>query len=587
MTDGTTLWERYQKGLQYQRQMHFDTLFPECVRFKEGDQWPAPTKKTRHMPRPVYNYIDFFIRTKKANVLNQVIKLVYSPAEGDDPAAEEGAKQYSDYAASLWKELRQDDLNDQMVDDAATLGTGILHYYWDNDVSGGVRLPYQGALRGESLDPLTVFVANPQLQEIQKQEWVMIAQRYTVDSVRALARSLGFDEQAAMMIAPDEERAEQYDAERHEMDGEKKCTLLTMYYRKNGRVYFDRGTRSVTLIEGQSLTPGGGMEGASEGLPDVETPEPDPFEELPQTPGMTLYPVVLMPWQLRKRCIFGIGEAQGLIPAQKTVNFLMAMNALAVQDAGWPKMLVRENALRQPVTNEPGEIIRDYSLSGDGIKYLNPPSFSAFAANLVDKISDMMRTVSGVSEVASGEPFSATMAASAIIALQNQAKKPIEDIQRRFYRAIEQAGRIWEQFFKYYYSMPRPYKGIGPDGKEATGAFTGSDFAGVEFALEADVSIGSDYSESLAMATLDKLFDSGNIDLDTYIELAPKTVMPFKERLRQIRETQAAMTPAIPQGTAQLPGAAAQGSQPATIREGAAPYGVELPGIPNPKTGGI
>ena len=178
------------------------------------------------------------------------------------------------------------------------------------------------------------------------------------------------------------------------------------------------------------------------------------------------------------------------------------------------------------------------------------------------------------------------MAASAIIALQNQAKKPIEDIQRRFYRAIEQAGRIWEQFFKYYYSMPRPYKGIGPDGKEATGAFTGSDFAGVEFALEADVSIGSDYSESLAMATLDKLFDSGNIDLDTYIELAPKTVMPFKERLRQIRETQAAMMPAMPQGTAQLPGAV-QESQPATIREGVAPYGVELPGIPNPKTGGI
>lgn len=47
-----------------------------------------------------------------------------------------------------------------------------------------------------------------------------------------------------------------------------------------------------------------------------------------------------------------------MIPTQKAVNWLMGMNVLSAQDTAWPKLLVKENALRQEITNQPGEIIR-------------------------------------------------------------------------------------------------------------------------------------------------------------------------------------------------------------------------------------
>ena len=579
-TQATELWKRFENGMSYQKAMGFSNLFPTCVDFKEGRQWPAPTKRTKHLPRPVFNICEFYIRTKASNILNQNIKMLYSPVQKDDSRADEGAKKYSDYAETLWKEMQHDLLNEEFIDDAATVGTGILHYYWDNDVVGGVRQPIKGGLRGEILDPMTVFFGNPQDKRVQKQPLILIAQRCTVAAVRELAKAEKLPQEQIELISGDDEYADNYQAARQEMQDDKKCTLLICYYRKNGNVYFDRGTRGVMITSGRSLTPQLPQE---ESAPEVEAAEPDGFETVEKIqPTITLYPIVIMNWRSRKRCAFGIGEVEDIIPAQKAINWLHAMNQLAVQDMAWPKIKTKEGALRQPITNEPGEIIIDYSPSGDGISYMDPPTFSNFVVSLIDKITEMSRMVSGVSEVASGEPFTATMAASAIIALQNQAKQPIEKIQRRFYRCCEEIGRIWEQFFKTYYSLPRPMRAKDETGGEVFDQFTGTDYADIDFALDVDVGAGSEYSESLAQATLDKLFDGGNIDLDTYIELAPKNVMPFKETLKRLREQ--AVLKAMQAGTVPVEQQVAEPVQSAAP-SGRAPLGIPLPQIP--QTGGV
>ncbi len=541
----TSLWQRYKNGLAYQTAMGFADSFPQCVDFKEGRQWPPATKATRNLPRPVFNLCDRCVRTKRANILNQTIKLVYSPAEGlpgddDDDTLrreEEGAGAFTDFAQTLWNELHQDSLNEDFIDDAATLGTGIFHYYWDADAAAGTRRPYRGALRGETIDPACVFFGDPQETDVQAQPYILIASRVTVGSVRALAKAEGLSDEKIRLIAPDEENPEHYEASRHEQKDGKKCTLLTCYYRSGGKVYFDRATRSVGVIRGRSLTPGLPDLGEGRTAPQEQTPGPDAAQRADKQNGaVTRYPIAVMSWTRRRRSIYGIGEVEGMIPAQKAVNWLMGMNILSAQDTAWPKMIARPGALRQEITNTPGEIIEDHSAAGDGIRYLNPPPVSAATTALVDKITELTQYTSGVSEVVAGEPFTSTMAASAIIALQNQAKQPIENIQRRFYRVIEDVGRIWEQFFKTYYSLPRPMTVRGEDGKTRKELFVGARFAGVDFALDVDAGAGSAYSESLAQATLEKLFEMGQIDADTYIELSPKSIMPFKEQLRRRME---------------------------------------------------
>ena len=56
--DGVTeLWEDYRRGLDYQAQLGLSKNLPIFVNFYEGKQWPAETKRTRGLPRPVINLI--------------------------------------------------------------------------------------------------------------------------------------------------------------------------------------------------------------------------------------------------------------------------------------------------------------------------------------------------------------------------------------------------------------------------------------------------------------------------------------------------------------------------------------------------
>lgn len=545
MKTSEVIWKEYQEGLSFQKSMGFNTKFPEYERFKQGDQWPKATERTKALPRPVFNIVEMFVTNKKSSVLNQNIKMVFSSAEAGNNSnisdeeknlINEGAQMYTDYAYNLWNELDQDALNDMCVEDAATNGTGFIHYYWDTTVKGGELAPYIGSLRGESIDALNIFVSNPQEADIQKQRWIIISSRMELKSALEIAEKSGIPKKYTELIQSDEDNeAEGYDTATKEQDGSEKITVLTKYYRKDdGLVYFMKAVKGCVIQEETCLTPAdystmGIAEETESGIVlEEEKPKPN-FK------GITRYPIAVFTWQRRKKCMWGYGEVEGIIPNQKAINFNVGMMLLSVQDNSWPKLIVKPGALRQSVTNMPGEILTDHYTSGDGVKYMQPPNFNYMAISLVDKVLELSRSTSGVTEVATGEQLGANMAASAIIALQNQAKVPIDNIQRRFYKTIKDVGRIWEEFFKTYYSLPRLITVDETDGTQSAKSFMGTNYTNVEFKLKIDVGASSTYSESLGMATLDKMYDKGDISVDDYIELAPSNVMPFRETLKKRR----------------------------------------------------
>lgn len=566
MKTSEVIWKEYQEGLSFQKSMGFNTKFPEYERFKQGDQWPKATERTKALPRPVFNIVEMFVTNKKSSVLNQNIKMVFSSAEVGNNSnisdeeknlINEGAQMYTDYAYNLWNELDQDALNDMCVEDAATNGTGFIHYYWDTTVKGGELAPYIGSLRGESIDALNIFVSNPQEADIQKQRWIIISSRMELKSALEIAEKSGIPKKYTELIQSDEDNeAEGYDTATKEQDGSEKITVLTKYYRKDdGLVYFMKAVKGCVIQEETCLTPAdystmGIAEETKSGIVlEEEKPKPN-FK------GITRYPIAVFTWQRRKKCMWGYGEVEGIIPNQKAINFNVGMMLLSVQDNSWPKLIVKPGALRQSVTNMPGEILTDHYTSGDGVKYMQPPNFNYMAISLVDKVLELSRSTSGVTEVATGEQLGANMAASAIIALQNQAKVPIDNIQRRFYKTIKDVGRIWEEFFKTYYSLPRLITVDETDGTQSAKSFMGTNYTNVEFKLKIDVGASSTYSESLGMATLDKMYDKGDISVDDYIELAPSNVMPFRETLKKRRAAaQEAMQ--AQGGMASLGGAAA------------------------------
>lgn len=569
----STTWEQYQNGLAYQKRMGFTADFPKYVDFKEGNQWPAPTERTKNMPRPVFNIVDMFVRTKRAAVLNQPIAITYSPGEisADEmmqSLAAQGAQDLTDYCKRLWKSLKQDTLNAELVDDAATVGTGVLHYYYDMSVTGGMDLAWRGEIRGETIDPLNFFPGNPQERDVQKQPWIIVSQRVRVAEAEKLAKRFGVTaSDIALLKGDDSTDNEGYTAAKTEVDSEKKITLLIKYYKRDdGRVYYERCTEKVTICKDICLTPDGSES------------------------QITLYPFVVFNWYIKKKCTFGRGEVQTMIPAQKAVNFLKAMELLSVQQTAWPKTIAKYDAIKeQRITNEPGEVLKDYSQNGQGFYYLSPPVLSNAASALATSIIDMMRMTSGVSEATTGESMGASMAASAIIALQAQAKTPIEEVQKRFWLAIEDVGAIWAQFIKAYYRDERAFMRKTDAQEDERRVFRGASYSGIEFDMTVDVGASSEYGEVLAQSTLDMMLQRGDITIDQYVELAPRNVVPFKEQFKQMREQSGQAARAAQEQAAAMAQAAemgmplpdsGEGTNAAAIQRPAGVGGMTLPAVP-------
>ena len=136
-----TLSKHYKNGLQYHQSMGFSEKWPEYERFLAGDQWPAPTERTKGLPRPVFNVISYIQTHKKANVMGDSIKMIYSSEEEEEfgvnfeiDTAMEGADLFTKFAEKTWERIQQDKLNDELLVSASNCGTGLLHYYWNQNI---------------------------------------------------------------------------------------------------------------------------------------------------------------------------------------------------------------------------------------------------------------------------------------------------------------------------------------------------------------------------------------------------------------------------------------------------------------------
>lgn len=514
LSEASKVENEYKQGLSYKKQMGFPSKWAEFERFKAGDQWPQATDKTRNMPRPVFNIIKQIINHKVASVMNENIKMVFTANDADEGSIEiEAADKFTRFSDTTWENLKQDSLNEEALDSGATTGPCIWHYYWDMSQSGGNALKYVGEIAGETIDPVNFFPGNPQEHRVQKQPYIIITHRDLVENVRKQAEDNKVPKEQVALIKPDAETQDQaYDMAKKELAEDTKVTVLTKYWKENGMVFFQKVASGVVVKPKTSM-------------------------------NIKLYPLVVMQWERRKRSIFGASDVEGLLPNQKAINFLMAMQLLSAQQTGWPKLILDKTVIKQQVTNTPGEVINvttgGQQAIGNAIQYLNPPVMPAHVPNLVDSFLGYTKEVAGANENALGEQNRGQLNATAIMLLQKAAGVPLESIKRRFYQAMEDVGLVWAEFWKVYYNTDRMVTLKNDDDEEYNDVFNGSEYQDVDMKLKIDIGPSSSYSESLMMTSLDKLFDTGHIMLEDYLMFAPKNVIPFKDRLlKKIQERQ-------------------------------------------------
>jgi len=532
LNESTRLWRDYQRGKEYQDRMGLTRKIPLYVRFYEGDQWPKVTDDTKNFPRPVVNIVKMICRNKKAAILSTPVRIRY---HSDDTTA--NVKKFNDFSDYIVKEIGLERIYKTSIKDGSVKGTYCRHFYWDAEAVGKGG-SYAGALRCECIDMLHVFVADPTEVDEQKQKWILIVSREDVEAVR---QSADPDVDVDLIVA-DEADARYRGQIEQENDGT--VTVLTRYFKKNGEVYCEKGTQAVVFKRPFPIAPDveaarRSMRGESEEAPeDMDAPNnalPDDAREAePKRPRMPLYPIVIGQYDEREGSIYGIGEAEGLISNQREINFGIAMSLLNAQTNAWGKYVVEKDALGdQVITNEPGQTLTDYSGTGNGIRVLPPPPLSSHPMALVEGVTAFTRSVSGATEVMTGETVGANMSGAAIAQLQSQARMPVVDLRDMHWLSVEKDGLILAEFYKNFYEG-QSYAFEDPEAegnKRQIGTFSSSEYRGTEFSVVVEATSGTNASTAGDITALDMLLARGLIDVETYINAYPSDAISNKEEL--------------------------------------------------------
>lgn len=525
-----SVWTDLENARAYQQQLGITSQIPINIDFYEGRQW-GNTKNleyTKNYPRPVINIVKMICRNKKALVLSNVIRLVFQSLDS------QSSKEFTEFANYIYKEAKIDKLNDKAISDGVKKGTYIYHLFWDSDAVG-LNGEYEGGVRGEILDPLNVFFANPAQEDVQKQKWIMITTREDVDTVRAIAKENNLD----TYVCEDEEEFNNYDNS-NEQEGSNLCTVITKYFKKDREVYVEKWVKGGIIQKATSLTPLAPTKGDEEIDGEVlglsTHVEPKQFKKEIK---FSLYPIVVGNWEERENSIYGIGEVEDLIPNQKSINMSEAIKILVGQSQSSSKIVAKKGALGQEgqkISSDPLQIITDHlgKEYGNGFYTLPPGQVSPILSRITDDLIQNTRVVSGSTEVLSGEVISSQMSGQAIMALQTQASKPIAEIQERFFNAQKEIGEIFVQFFKLYYDsrFGKTYQTYDSESEQVIQAqFAGDKYSETDFSVVCEVSKGTAFSESVSLSILGQLLEMGAIDVKTYIKHLPDGSFSAKEEI--------------------------------------------------------
>lgn len=495
-------WRQYEAGLEYKRRIGLFETVRRNERFYRGEQWG---NEGGRLPRPVFNLVRRITDYLVCTVASGNVAISFSDENLpyiDDPstasALRDAVKALSRNASYRWERSRMDSKVYSLLTDAAVSGDGVLYCWWDPSVKTGQS--FDGDIVTEVIDNVNLFVADVNRPDLQSQDYIIISGRAAVSSLRAEARAAGCDEADIARILPDDSRAAQSgELAGYELGDEdsEKATFIIKFWREEGRVVFEKSTKNAVIRRAAT--------------------------------SQTLYPVAYFNWHPTKNSFHGTSPVSTLIPNQKYINRAFAMVMKHMTDTAFSKVIYDKSRIPE-WSNEVGEAI---AVNGgtnvsDAVDVVGVGQLQDDYLGLIDMTVQLTREMCGATETSLGE--GAATNTSAILALQEAAKIPLEQVRRSYFQCIEDLANIWADMMCAYYPDARllPYN-----------AESGEQCDSVSFSLirrmlpRARVEVGeiSRYSASGTLSMLNRLLDVGCITPAQYIERLPAGLITDRSRL--------------------------------------------------------
>ena len=452
----------------------------------------------------------------------------------------------SDYFKTTAERVKFEHHKLMVLRDAYISGTGFLYTHWNPDLMTGLyadrseQTPIKGDIEVETLDVENVYFGDPNVADVQKQPYILIVQRKRVGDVQAMAKRYG-DKEAT--IVPDDETSYMAgDRSARELKSSKKVTVVTKMFKEiddNGDICI----KAISVTKNAVVRKEWNLR-------------------------VRLYPLAMFQWEYRKNCAYGDSEITHLIPNQIAINRMITASVWAVMMMGIPITVVNGDVVQDPITNDPGQVLRVFGSAEDvnsAVRYVNPPQFSPkFDQNIQSLIANTL-SQSGANDAALGNMRPDNT--SAIVAVREAATMPMQPIQNRFYAFVEDVARIWAEFWVAFYGK----RNLKIEDENGTWymPFDGDEYRRKMITARVDVGASGLWSEVQLISTLDNLLAAQIITPLQYLDRLPRGLIPDQTRL--IDELKAKTEAPANQGVPETP-AAVSAAMP--MQEGADETGV-------------
>lgn len=476
---------------QYQTKTDLVDSIREDDDFYNGRQW-GDYDPTDGFPRVTVNIIKKGVDLIASKVNGTPLYLSYS-AFGYGGESKDCTR-LAHFDEFVLKDLDDTTFGWQSCVNADVRGTEITYVRWDAD-DETIKGLYKGGLAYEHIDPRCFAVANPQLPNIQKQAWVMFwsdvplgACKKMVDEETGLS-DREKERRKKFLVRDDTSKRDDILLYKDSMNGSL-IRVYTRFFRINGEVCYMCSTQTTDLFAYpkplSTLVPedygkkaqeayekklrdlnswknAEGYEG--ELMPDLDIDYEDVTigdysrkansdeDHRRLKERFSLYPFAVYTSKPISNSIFGFSMTKALIPAQKALNYCYSMVVQCAQNNAFSKIFAKDGALgNQEITNEPGQIITDYSndVNGWGIKLAEsqplPNDLTAFGGNFMDIIAKTY----GFSDVMSGEISNQDLSGYAVQQMVKQNNTPIEQQQQLFWKYKKDLAKIRIMFYKHY-----------------------------------------------------------------------------------------------------------------------------------------
>ena len=479
----TTNSEYYDNFVIYKNKHNIDNHIKQMQDFYHGlTNYDTGGKNMFHIRM---NIIDLMVRNKASRLNGTPLYLTFT---ADDNNADCTAlRRFDEYNRD---KLHIDVENFQSAINGLVNGTEIVFLRWDKDDTS-YRGIYKGGLKMEHIDPRCFAVANPNILDVQNQEWVMFWKDESLGELERIVEAKSKkekDEKIEMLRA---EARKSYPDDIHDDKDILSHALVrvyTRYFRKNGEVFFELSTDTVDifafphplstriskaistkLVEEKEKNTKKAEDGGDGNVENKVIDYDIDFEDMilnidadkilseeeykNEKEKFSLFPfAVFRPIRVNNN-FYGRSDVASIANIQLAINFTYSMLCQIMQNTAYNPILAKPDALNgQVVTNEPNQVLYDWSrtTNGWGVKFLETQPMPNGMLTIVDNMINTTRVVYGFSEVMDGSIQNQDMSGFAVQQMIQQSNAPIEQQQKIFWEFNVDMAEIRLMFYKHY-----------------------------------------------------------------------------------------------------------------------------------------